>query len=318
MPVIATPPLWMQNLPYSASADRSALSAIFDAGVVGAGDLLVAQRAAGTNMSVDVAAGYVAVPGTTAVDQGTYLCYNPAPVNVSLDPAPSAGTSRYDLIIAQVRDAQADLGANNDWQITVVTGTAASTPTEPSIPDSSVILARVVVFSTTAAITTATNIVNRRTFALGFSYATSATLPKATANQIVIETDTGAIKRGLSNGQWQDIRAGGPQIVHASGALYGTAPAAASTLWKEDCFSQLVGAIDGVGQINCGFTFVGILGFWATPQLNTTPIIVAHRTDHTPPGTPTSQIGVTIFDMGGDLPARLNGNVNLFVRVLGW
>src|SRR5687768_209548 len=150
MAVITTDPLWMQNLDYSAGEDRILIDALWGQGVVGAGDLRVTQRAAGTNMSVDVAAGHVVIPGTSALEQGAYLCRLPAVQNITLDPAPSVGTTRYDILVAEVRDGQVDLGPNNDWQIRPISGTAASTPVEPTLPDNCVPLSRITVASGTA------------------------------------------------------------------------------------------------------------------------------------------------------------------------
>lgn len=149
-------PLWQQNDSYPASLDRQLISILFPTGgVSGSGDLQVTQRAAGINRSVDVAVGKGLVPGSDVVDQGTYVVWQDAFTNVALTAAPGTGLSRYDLIVARVRDADAIGGANNDWLPDVVTGTAASSPTVPSLPASCLLLAIVHVGSNVTTIANA-------------------------------------------------------------------------------------------------------------------------------------------------------------------
>ena len=141
-------PLWEQNDSYSADLDRVLIDLMFPyGGVFASGDLLVSQRAAGINRSVDVSTGRSAIPGTDVTAQGKYICWSDAVTNVPLDAAPGTGESRYDLIVAQVRDSDAIGGADNDWIITVVKGTAASTgsQTVPATPASAIDLAVILV-----------------------------------------------------------------------------------------------------------------------------------------------------------------------------
>jgi len=91
-------------------------------GVTYRNDLLVAQRAAGANFSVDVAQGVVAVSGTSVAYQGTYLCRSTSSVNVPM-PAPPGTGSRTDLVVAQVYDKQADGGSQYGWTPLGVQGT---------------------------------------------------------------------------------------------------------------------------------------------------------------------------------------------------
>jgi hypothetical protein len=157
-------PLWMELGSYSATQDRQALAALFSQpGVIGPTDLEVVQRGAGANMSVDVAAGSCVVGGTTAALQGNYLCQSDAVANVVIAASPSLGNSRIDLIVAQVRDQDIDLGTHNDWELIAVTGTPAATGTQvaPALPASSVLLATIAVGPLAATIVTA-NITDNR------------------------------------------------------------------------------------------------------------------------------------------------------------
>lgn len=142
-------PLWEQNDSYPAALDRTLIDVLFatGGGVVLSTDLAVTQRGAGANMSVDVSAGKIVIPGTDISDQGKYLCWSDAVTNVVIATAPGTGLSRIDLVVAKVRDADAIGGSNNDWVIQAVTGTAATTGTQvaPAAPASSVTLAAVAV-----------------------------------------------------------------------------------------------------------------------------------------------------------------------------
>ena len=114
------PPLWNQAISYPAQLDRSLLGALWPAGGVLGG---VASAVANT-LQVSIAPGSVAVP--LQAGQGTALCHWDAAELVTLDPGPGAGTTRVDLIVAQVRDNAIDGGPNNDWLFTVVKGTPAT------------------------------------------------------------------------------------------------------------------------------------------------------------------------------------------------
>jgi hypothetical protein len=163
-PAIILPdaPLWLQNAAYGATVDRSLIDALWSIpGIVRPGDLLVAPRAAGANMSVDVAAGRAVVTGTDAPDQGKYLARSLAPANLVVAAAPGAGTSRIDLVVLHVYDAALVGGTDNLAALEVVAGTAAATPVAPALPPSSLLLAQLTIPAALAAIV-AGNIADRR------------------------------------------------------------------------------------------------------------------------------------------------------------
>ena len=123
-------------------------------GVVRATDFAVTQN--GTpNMSVNVAAGGAFIRGTLNANQGAYHVWNDGTVNLSITAA-DATNGRRDLVIAQVRDA-AYSGATNDARITVVTGTPAASPVDPSLASfpNALVLARITVAAGDTAINTA-------------------------------------------------------------------------------------------------------------------------------------------------------------------
>lgn len=150
----------------SHSADlfrQTAQSMIAGTGVVGSGDLLVSAN--GTpNMSVNVAAGFVWCPGTlgstagmqananaqttyglpsSLTAQGSYGGYNDGTVNLAIAAADPTNP-RIDLICASIQDAEY-AGSNNQPVLQVVTGSPAASPSAPSAPASSVVLAQVAV-----------------------------------------------------------------------------------------------------------------------------------------------------------------------------
>lgn len=137
-------PVWLQAGTYSARQDRQLIDAIFDEGVFDrtAGGLLVSQRAAGANDSVDVAAGVAVIAGDDESNQGKYFVRNTATVNVPFSPAPGSN-KRIDLLVLRVRDETAGGPTGDDAVFDIVEGTVAASPTPPAVPDTAIPLAEV-------------------------------------------------------------------------------------------------------------------------------------------------------------------------------
>lgn len=91
------------------------------AGVVNAGDYLVSQRAAGANMSIDIAAGGAWVQGGSTARQGLYHQVNDATVNQTVAPA-DATNPRVDTAILAGNDSNV-VGISDTPQLSVVAGT---------------------------------------------------------------------------------------------------------------------------------------------------------------------------------------------------
>jgi hypothetical protein len=176
-------PVWLQNDTYIASLDRSLVDAVYagGGGIVAPGDLIVTQRGAGANMSVDVAAGKAVVTGTDVAGQGKYLCWSDAVANVVIAAAPGTGLSRIDRIVATVRDADAIGGLNNDWILQRIAGTAGSTPSPPAVPASSLAIARVLVGANVTSILTANVTDDRVAAGLGAAFPWTPYVPTWTA-----------------------------------------------------------------------------------------------------------------------------------------
>jgi len=132
-------PLWQQGNNYPAAVDRGLISALFPSG----GSSGHACAISSGTMNVTVALGLTAVPLTGT--NGVELCRSDATETVTLQTAPAGGQNRYDLICVQVRDAAVDAGSNNDWIVSVVTGTAAASPAIPAVPNNAFCIAQVYV-----------------------------------------------------------------------------------------------------------------------------------------------------------------------------
>lgn len=178
---VTTPPILLQAGSHSAKAFRQANAGQLASpvqtlaagtqittaggghGVVGNGDLLVTQRGAGINRSVDVAKGYAFITGTSSLAQGVYGFANDATVNLPLAVA-DATNPRIDVIVAQVRDNTEDASGSDDARLFAVTGTPAASPAVPTIPAGSLVLAHVSVPANDTTIDNA-QITDKRTFA---------------------------------------------------------------------------------------------------------------------------------------------------------
>lgn len=217
---VINPPLWLQAGAYNARQDRRLISSfIKEGGVAGPTDLVVTQRGAGANMSVDVAEGRAFIFGTEATTQGAYHVETQGATNVVVGAA-HATLARYDLIVARVRDAEYS-GATNAWALEVVAGTPAGSPAEPTVPANAIVLARVTVAAAVTSILNAV-ILDRRPRARtagGISTATSTTLPSllgpVVEGDMVYATDTNTYFV-LVDSAWRPV--GGPVYLRAGSA----------------------------------------------------------------------------------------------------
>lgn len=147
------PPGFMQNrTDHSARIVRRAISGLISTeGIVNASDWLVTQRAAGVDMSVDIAGGEGYIKGTEDVNQGFYHCISDStPVNKAVTAA-HASLARKDIVVARVYD-QFYSGATNLWQFEVIAGTPSATPVVPATPNNALVIATVNIASLQASI----------------------------------------------------------------------------------------------------------------------------------------------------------------------
>lgn len=124
-----TQPIWMQALCYNYNELRNQFD-VCGEGVVNkfGGSLLVASSGAADH-SITVAAGSAWVDADGPNVDGMYRVTNDAPVTLQLA-AGGGGNGRVDTIIATVHDSQSS-GVDDDWVLTVVTGTPNAAAVSP-------------------------------------------------------------------------------------------------------------------------------------------------------------------------------------------
>lgn len=174
-------PEFLQTKTYSAIKDRLVWGSSVREGVLTGTDFQATQRAAGANMSVDVAQGEAWVFGDDTTRQGYYHVVNDGLVNIATQLGGgtwvdnSSGTfPRVDTIFLQVNDTT-DGGRTSDGAVLgVVLGTPTSGATlsnrlgAPSAQLTAMPIADVLVPAGATAVTTA-NIQSRRARAMGYS-----------------------------------------------------------------------------------------------------------------------------------------------------
>lgn len=135
-------------------------------GIVESGDFAVSQRAAGANMSVDVAAGEAYVKGDTNADEGSYYCRETGTLNATFT-ASDATNPRIDRVVLEVKNDSEDSSGLNKARIRVIDGTPTVGATltnltgAASVPSTCLLLANVLVGAGVTTILTA-NIQDRR------------------------------------------------------------------------------------------------------------------------------------------------------------
>lgn len=149
-------------------------------GVIGAGDLKVAQRGAGANMSIDIAAGACWVQIDTGTRNGLVHVYNDAVANVVFN-ASDATNPRIDQIGVQYNDTSIPAGTGgNTPTFRYLPGTATAGATldnrtgAAAAPSDWLRLADILVPATSTTVTTA-NIRDRRPWARGAYWRTLRT-----------------------------------------------------------------------------------------------------------------------------------------------
>lgn len=164
---VIDPPGYLQADSHPARILRSHIAETYDEGVLRPTGLKVGPRVAGgANYSIDVAAGKAVIEGDNAPGlQGNYLVQNDAVVNLVPTSVPSAGNSRIDRVVLEVRDNTEDAGGANDARLRIIAGTpTAGTPAAPALPNNAISLATLLVTDSTTSFTTS-NITDGRTYA---------------------------------------------------------------------------------------------------------------------------------------------------------
>lgn len=153
-------PQFLDIKSYVGKKDRQHWRDILTEGIVETNDLKVQEKST-PDMSVDVLIGKAYVQGDQSATQGHYRIYNDATVNKTIA-ASDPTNPRKDRVIAQVKDSTDIGGADDEWEIQVLTGTPAASPVVPALPDDALDLAIVDVGNGVTEITNA-NITDQRT-----------------------------------------------------------------------------------------------------------------------------------------------------------
>lgn len=185
-PTLGSAPVTLQAGNYSAIDDRRYWGSGLGEGYLSTGSYQVIQRAAGANMTVDVASSVgegAVVQGDSVTGQGRYFVPQ-TPSNVNVDIAAADATNpRNDLVVLEVKDDQHDAGGLNLARARVITGTpnASAALTDapgvngtPALPSSCMPLAVVRVAAAATSIATAA-ISDRRTAARPYALLGNAT-----------------------------------------------------------------------------------------------------------------------------------------------
>lgn len=237
-------------------------------GVVGANDLKVAQRGAGANMSVDVAAGMAWVQIDTGTRNGLAHVVADATANVTV--TASNGTNpRIDQIIVRYNDTSIPTGSGNTPTLEVLTGTATAGATLDNrtgalaLPSDCMRLADILVPAASSSVTTA-NIRDRRPWARGAFYATVRTAGDYTNSGPMTDIDGTNLVPAIEVGSYGTVR------LTLRTSAYVTSGAATSSFQTRlrlttragtSTFSDAGEAVTG-RTANIGASFVRSWTFW--------------------------------------------------------
>jgi hypothetical protein len=234
-PTLGSAPVTLQAGNYSAIDDRRFWGAGLGEGYLSTGSYQVIQRAAGANMTVDVASSVgegAVVQGDSVTGQGRYFVPQTA-ANVNVDIAAADATNpRNDLVVLEVKDDQHDAGGLNLARVRVITGTpnASAALTDapgangtPALPSSCMPLAVVRVAAAATSIATAA-ISDRRPVAAPYtflgrhnlttSFTTSATHTTSQDEGLSLSVTYGASRWLRVTAQIQPWASGGSQAIN--------------------------------------------------------------------------------------------------------
>lgn len=315
--VMSSKPLFLQgadsSFQYNALDMRALIDVPYYSGVDNFNnDFHVIQRIAGTNMSVDVNGGRAVIQGNSPAGSRCYMVAddNEIAANVPLDAAPGSN-SRIDLIVIRIRDATVGGGANRDWTIEPVTGTAGASPSPPAVPANCLELARVTVASGTAAISTAM-ITDRRTCM--HRVKDGIGVPAQVINgQIITDILDGTVYHGV-DGVFANILAGLAKRANVTGTILGSEPAPTAQLrWESG--NQSVPFLAGQGVLALSTLFTTIcFATWECIS-NSTGIVINRRT--TGANTPIDGNTIPLFATRNIPSDEFSGTLTVNYFVLG-
>jgi hypothetical protein len=280
---------WVTNKPVAFQKHRFANSTEMQEGVLDAGDYKVAQHAGVANMSVDVAIGKAWIQIDTGTRNGLAFAFSDALDNPALA-ASDATNPRVDQIVLQYNDTSIPAGVGGDIPTVRVIGgvpTAGATLDNrngaAALPNDCVRLADVLVPAASTSVVTA-NIRDRRPWARGFSWSTSAAL-SGSAGPVAINQ----FRAELSGAPVQVMLA-------AMGAQNGSGGAAADV--------QQIARLDGAAaSFTCAGNIIQADEFFNNAVAYFSPGSTTMISD--PPPAPSPVAGASSVASGSHLPDML-------------
>lgn len=139
---------------YNASAERLMDSVLLMPGSTSAFSARGGRRVNGSGLAVSVGgspeqisvtAGAGVIFDSASASVGPWIFEIDSTKTLSLPARPSTGQSRIDLVVARVYDSDSGLGGAKELKIERINGGASATPSEPTAPAGSLILARLLV-----------------------------------------------------------------------------------------------------------------------------------------------------------------------------
>lgn len=175
---VINPPSWLQAGTYTARMDRQVIDGIISTPGVTSATSFAIVPSIPAGMSVSVLEGGAYVTGSELLGQGTYHVFNEDTFDITIPPSNSVNP-RIDLIYIRIYD-QEIFGTNNMAVVEIQPGDPAISPVVPTLPASSIPLARVAVGAGVSSISIA-NITNLRPRAKFHSQLTRGLLAKPEA-----------------------------------------------------------------------------------------------------------------------------------------
>jgi hypothetical protein len=273
---LTLPPEFLQtkNTDYDARRLRFLFRGLTSEGIGADGEFAVSQRAAGANLTVDVAAGRAWIEGDDTARQGLYHIYNDAPVNVAL-PAADPANPRIDQVVLRIYDTTVIGGGIDEARFEIAQGTptAGASLANPlgiaAVPASALPLARVLVGAGAASVANA-QIQNVAPVA--------TTSPRGGGREIVLHQPSAALlawtnmpaaltefPSAVPSRSWVDLSAFTQAHVYAYQGVAGAAAAALRVQYSNDqaTWSYLDGATGPSVTVGAGANQMKV-GSWVT------------------------------------------------------
>lgn len=211
---------------------------------------------AGTGMSVSVDAGYCCVANSSSGLQGGYVFGLMTSASLTVAAADTANP-RIDIVVAYV----SDVGSSSSFSaVEIITGTAAASPSAPSAPANSLILAQILVPANITSMSSAT-VTDERPYVVApggiLPIQNAAAAPAVPASQFMYRLDTGQLVQGTGTaGQVSvpPVLKWAPQMVIVTSTVHAASGGALTTVASASVVT------DGSTDIEVYLKWPGVVG----------------------------------------------------------